>query len=164
MEAEGGAPAPAPAPAGAPGLSPALQDLIRNIQVQQGRGGRGLELSAVLDSASLIEAISDDTAVQDMLVMHMPDELQTREELMVFIKTPQFRQTIDSLATVLSSEQMYTILMSMGIDTSAAPFPGVEGFLQALIGTLSKKSPEPEVAPVQAMEEDDADLDADLYD
>ena len=62
--------------------------------------------------------------------MHMPDELQTREELMVFIKTPQFRQTIDSLATVLSSEQMYTILMSMGIDTSAAPFPGVEGFLQ----------------------------------
>merc|ERR1712146_172357 len=74
-----------------------------------------------------------------MLVVHMPEELQTREELVTFISSPQFRQTIDSLATVLSSEQMYQILASMGISPSAAPFPGGEGFLQALIATLSKK-------------------------
>jgi len=164
MEADGGSAAPAPSTGGAAsggvGLSPALQNLIQNIQSQSQGGGERLSLNAVMDSQRLIDAIREDTAVQDMLVVHMPEELQTRGELMVFISSPQFRQTIDSLATVLSSEQMYTILSSMGISPSAAPFPGVEGFLQALIATLSKKEAAPDASAAKA----EQDLDDDLYD
>lgn len=155
--ANGGAPA-----TGGVGLSPALQSLIQNIQTQA-RGSSRLQLSMVLDSVALIDAVKNDTTVQDMLVVHMPDELQTRDELLAFISSPQFRQTIDSLATVLSTEQMYTVLASMGIPMDAAPFPGVEGFLQALISTLSKKPSTGEGSTAGKSAEDD-DLDADLYD
>lgn len=147
---------------GGVGLSPALQSLIQNIQTQA-RGGTRLQLSTVLDSVALIDTVKNDTAVQDMLVVHMPDELQTRDELVAFISSPQFRQTIDSLATVLSTEQMYTVLVSMGIPMEAAPFPGVEGFLQALISVLSKKPSTGEGSTVGKSAADD-DLDADLYD
>jgi len=118
-----------------------------------------------MNANALLESITDDTAVQDMLVMHMPEDLQTRDELLKFLRTPQFRQAIDQLAVALSSENMYQVLMSMGVDPSAAPYPGVEGFLQALISTLSKKLPAaaPKAEETKPAEEED-DLDADLYD
>ena len=163
MEGSGGSDQAAPA-GGPTELSPALQNLISNIQNQAkggGAGGKHLDLNKVLDSKVLLEMVKNDTAVQDMLVVHMPEDLQTREELIAFISCPQFRQTIDQLTSVLVSEQMYTILMSMGVEPSAAPSPGVEGFLMALIATLSKNA---KPAVEAKAEEPEEDLDDDLYD
>ena len=159
MQADGGAGAEAPAGGAQPGLSPALQNLISNIQSQASQASKGLDLADVLDTQALLDAIKGDTAVQDMLVVHLPEELQTREELSFFISSPQFKQTVRELQHVLASESMYSILMSMGVDPSAAPMPGVDGFLQALISTLSKHAA---VAP--PAKEPEEDLDADLYD
>lgn len=159
MEAEGGA----PATGGQAGLSPALQNLISNIQNQASQAARGLDLSEVLDTQALLDAIKTDTAVQDMLVVHMPEELQTRDELKFFISSPQFKQTVRELQHVLASEQMYSILMSMGVDPSAAPSPGVEGFLGALVSTLSKHAA-PAAAPSSVVDKEGDELDDDLYD
>ena len=94
--------------------------------------GSDLELSKVLNTDALCETLREDptlqvkhiTAViltaslnmfwQDMLVVHMPDNLQTREELFTFIRSPQFRQSVDSLNQALGTENMYQILMQMG--------------------------------------------------
>jgi len=138
-------------------LSPALQNLIQSIQA--GQKGSSLELQEVLKADALSEILRNDTTLQDMLMPDMPDGLQTKEELFTFIRSPQFRQTVAELGQALSTENMYQILLQMGIDPGIAPGPGARGFLQALITALSKKALEQKPA-----QDDDDDLDADLYD
>lgn len=160
MEGAGAPESAAPAAPAAPAqdqtaFSPALQNLLRNIQSQAAGVDPGLDLSSVLDT-SVLSAVALDEEVQADLLQHMPEGLQTQGELVTFITSPQFQQTVASLSHVLDSAQMYQVLGSMGVEPAMAKSPGVGGFLQALVEACSKKKAE-------APPEDD-DMDADLYD
>jgi len=113
----------------------------------------------VLNPDNLAGLLMDDTNLQDMLLVHLPEALQTRDELFAFIRSPQFQTSVDELAKALETETMYPILQDMGVNPSLAPGPGADGFLAALVMALSKK---PSV--VAAAKPSEEDLDADLYD
>ena len=163
--------APAPAAPAAPGMNAAQMEMMRNLiagikvpgqggNVSAGSSQQGLDLASVLDAEQISTAVLD-PEVQQRLMEHLPEELRSAHEISELVRSPQFQQALDGISHALSGPQMYQVLQSMGIDPSAAPQPGLEGFYGALMAHAASQAA-PAAAPPAAEEAPDSD--SDLYD
>ncbi|KAI9189884.1 hypothetical protein H9P43_001317 [Blastocladiella emersonii ATCC 22665] len=131
------------APAAATATSPApaggatseqmaqLRNLLAGIQVPQSEPD--VDLTAVLNIENLRPVLGDASA-RAALFPHLPENApHTTGELEETIRSPQFRQSLQTLAYALRSGQLATILTSMGLDpSSAGTASGVEALLRAV--------------------------------
>ncbi|KAJ3374963.1 hypothetical protein GGF31_005685 [Allomyces arbusculus] len=149
------APAPAPATAASPtstaaAAAPAtpagassdemarIRSILAGIQVPQGEPD--VDLSAVLTIDNVRPVLANQTA-REALFPHLPEgSAPTTTELEDTVRSPPFRQALQTLTYALRNGQLSTILTSMGLDpSSAGDAQGVDAFLKAVVALVEKE-------------------------
>jgi len=123
-----------------PDLQRAMQGIVSALRPQQ-----RVSLNQVLNPDEIMRrGILDDPEVQARLLPLLPPELQTTQELIETIRSPQFQQSVAALEHALETNNFDTIMSNFGLDPSVATnalYRGdvVEVFLEALIAQAQQR-------------------------
>ncbi|KAL7689406.1 putative proteasomal ubiquitin receptor Rpn13/ADRM1, UCH-binding domain-containing protein [Plasmopara halstedii] len=94
-------------------------DLQRAMSSFQQFAQRKVVSMTKLLSADNLSMVLDDADCVRALLPHLPEGSQTPDELRATLRSPQFRQSIGSLASALQTGSFNTVMASFGLNCSA---------------------------------------------
>ena len=88
-------------------------------------------LNDIFDTDRIVPLIQNDTALQYILLQHLPESQRTFEDLKKQLRSPQFQSTLSRLSSILKSEHYGEALQSLSLDPNTSHY-GVLGFIEAI--------------------------------
>ncbi|KAH9125642.1 hypothetical protein AeMF1_003780 [Aphanomyces euteiches] len=123
-----------------------LADLQRAMAIAQSQASasRPVSINQLLQQPVVFELLHD-PAVQAELLPHLPETLQTPEELLDTTRTPQLQQCVGALAQALNTANFNGILSNFGLNPSAGQEhllrgDGIRAFLAAIQDWANKQT------------------------
>lgn len=107
-------------------------------QYQAQQESQSLDLTDVLDPVAVLAALSDEAKAD--LLQHLPPSQQNNQQLAENLRSPQLRQTLGRISSVLNSSQYAGLLASLSLPTDGSP--GVQAFLDAVAAQAKKEEEE----------------------
>ncbi|KAL7747948.1 hypothetical protein RI367_006696 [Sorochytrium milnesiophthora] len=110
-----------------------IRSIIAGIQIPQGER-TDIDLADILTPDN-VRGVLGDPAAREAMFPHLPDgAAHTQGELADVVRSPQFRQSLNTLTYALRSGHLGPLLASLGLDTSSVQgnAVGVKAFLQAV--------------------------------
>eukprot|EP00808_Paulinella_micropora_P022160 g518.t1 len=86
----------------------------------------------VLEPELVINAVGDDTKFFDELKSTLPDSQTSVEDIKSQLRSPQLRQAVNRLSSVINSPQYGTVMASLGLQNYTGGAMGVSAFLDAI--------------------------------
>merc|ERR1740129_966379 len=92
------------------------------------------DLEDILDpnANNEIMQLLDDEKVVEELAQHLPETMQTRQDMIEQIQSPQFQGALRRLQRAVNGPQMPSLLQSMGIQNASENAMGVTAFVNAI--------------------------------
>lgn len=123
-------------------LQAALMAAMGNMQPRE----PDVPLNAILRGTDL-EAFAKENADDEDLIRHLPEGLQTAEELVETTTSPQFAQAVGRLSGALQSDNYNAVMANFGLDPSAgsealARGQNVSAFLDSIQASEGKEEEE----------------------
>ena len=127
-------------------LQAALMAAMGNMQPRE----PDVPLNAILRGADL-EAFAKENNDDEDLIRHLPDGLQTAEELVETTTSPQFAQAVGRLSGALQSDNYNAVMANFGLDPTAgsealARGQNVSAFLDSIQASEGKEEEEEETS------------------
>ena len=127
-------------------LQAALMAAMGNMQPRE----PDVPLNAILRGADL-EAFAKENNDDEDLIRHLPDGLQTAEELVETTTSPQFAQAVGRLSGALQSDNYNAVMANFGLDPTAgsealARGQNVSAFLDSIQASEGKEEEEEDAA------------------
>eukprot|EP01006_Ploeotia_vitrea_P047506 TRINITY_DN67133_c7_g8_i2.p1 TRINITY_DN67133_c7_g8~~TRINITY_DN67133_c7_g8_i2.p1 ORF type:complete len:266 (+),score=133.20 TRINITY_DN67133_c7_g8_i2:374-1171(+) len=128
--------------AGSNGVQSAeMQALAARMQAYAMARQQQLSLTHVLKSDNVVPMLDElDAKEIEELCQHLPEGQQNRESLLATLRSPQLRQTLGRMSSVLNSAQYGQVLASLGLPIGSDM--GVAGFVQAIKQQVEKEKNE----------------------
>ena len=99
-------------------------------------------LNFVVNSDDVVPIVQQNESMQQALISHLPESLQTSEELLSTLRSPQLQQALSALTGALQTDNLNAVFANFGLDPAAGAEALQRGNgVQAMLDAIQAQNP-----------------------
>eukprot|EP01017_Pseudomicrothorax_dubius_P014504 TRINITY_DN1690_c0_g1_i6.p1 TRINITY_DN1690_c0_g1~~TRINITY_DN1690_c0_g1_i6.p1 ORF type:complete len:187 (+),score=49.56 TRINITY_DN1690_c0_g1_i6:501-1061(+) len=113
-------------------LAELLRQTLQNIQAPRQRPQKDTPSLLEVYKKDVLDRITSDEEAHQRLLHLLPESQQDAQGLRENLRSPQFQQAIEALEHALNSEELPSVLMSLGLEFISSANDGIDALYKAL--------------------------------